>query len=628
MPRTGNPYTSPNSPLTLGKTGEVVRTSDWQVWWMYNRDQYLHLRDRLVDGSATGNDDFYLGKGQSENTEDRRRASKEDVRTKVVPALLKAIEAGGTNEFCHGGMLALAKIGVSLSPQERSRFDYILNFFLTEGDETIHRAAALSMGVLAYEPAVPLLRDMLLDTPEGRKALGTKDNGPISQGMRASAAYGLGFIGRQTQDRELRTRIINDLVAILDLEDQPSPDLKVAAVTAMGLTPIEVVDGADACYCGTCEVAEPGTSRQAQVTWLMRFFNDKKGSPALARAHTATAMARLLEDAPDNTPKELKIGVAEVLIDSLARNARETDEVHQACVLGLGLLGDADDDPVDVWIRSALRNQMRDSDEMSRRFALISLAKVGARAGTGDGAWAGTAGVRRELSRQLASGKKHMRPWAGIALGVFGHDLIEMGIEPDPGVALALRSMISRAKKPETLGAYALAAGLRGDREAVKVLQNRLAKVDDDVALGYVSLGLGLIGDRSSIKPLQEFLEQLEGHPGLQHRLGLALGLLGDGAMIPTLTDRLADNDNVQAQSSVASALGFLGDVRSVDSLVAILLDDDTHDDTRTSSIVSLGRVSDFAPLPWRAYLTSGANYRANTQSLTNPNGNGVMDLE
>ncbi|HJO25801.1 MAG: hypothetical protein CMK00_05430 [Planctomycetes bacterium] len=614
--------------MTLGKTGEVVKTSDWQVWWMYNRDQYLHLRDRLVDGGTTGSDDFFLGKGQKENTEDRRRASKEDVRSKVVPALLKAIEAGGTNEFCHGGMLALAKIGVSLSPQEQARFDFILNFFLKEGNENIHRTAALSMGVLAYEPAAPLLRSVLLDTPEARQSLELEEGEAISADLRASAAYGLAFIGRQTSDRELRKSIVEDLVTILELEEQSTPDLKVAAVTAMGLTPLPVVDGADACYCGTCEVDEPGTSRQAQVTWLMRLFNDKKETPALARAHTATAMARLLQDAPDNTPKELKIGVAETMIDSLARSARETEEVHQACVLGLGLLGDADDDPVDVWIRSSLRNQLRDSDEMSRRFALISLAKVGARPGTGDGAWAGTAGVRKELTHQLARGKKHMKPWAGVALGVFGHDLMELGVKPDAGVATALRSMIKRAKKPETLGAYALAAGLRGDQEAVKELQKKLAEIDDDATLGYVSLGLGLIGDRSSIEPLQEMLGHLENRPGLQHRLGLSLGLLGDGAMLSTLTERLEDDSNIQAQTSVASALGFLGDARSLDSLVAVLLDDATHDDTRTSSIVSLGRVSDFARLPWRAYLTSGANYRANTRSLTNPSGDGVMDLE
>ncbi len=123
--------------------------------------------------------------------------------------------------------------------------------------------------------------------------------------------------------------------------------MRTAAMISMGLVPLPVVEDAAACYCGTCKVEAPETSLQAQVTYLMRYFTAKKEFGTHVRAHTATTLARLIEAQPEGMPVELKMGVAELLVDSLQRSAREPAMVKQSSVAALGLVGDGDEDDVD-----------------------------------------------------------------------------------------------------------------------------------------------------------------------------------------------------------------------------------------------------------------------------------------
>jgi HEAT repeat protein len=600
----------------------VADLSTWRLWWEFNKDRFLHRPATRGAAPLTGDD--ALAAGRDVDVQGHGLASRELVQTVIVPALMDAAKHGGSNEFVQGLMLAMAKIGGKENAHE---FEFVLRYFLSHGQPIIHRTSAMALGLLGGEAMIGPLGDLALDTPAGR-ALVTPEKEPLAAevdlGVRAFAAHGLGLIGERTQDAAARKRIVEILVQLLEQTGHPTEDLHVAAMAAMGLVPLPVVEGANACYCGTCVVEGPSTSLQAQVTYLMRYFTAETACSPVARAHTATTLARLIEAQPAGMPEELGLGVAELLVDSLERTAHESPTVRQSVVLALGLVGDADLDPVDVWIRWALGRAARSSEPMEARFALIALAQVGSRPGRTEPVFAGTEAVRGDLLHALGNAKKDVRPWAGLALGVLEHEVRAHGGELSPAVELALKNALRTARTAEDLGAYALASGLRGDPGVAPLLLDKLARTRAEDARAYVALALGLSGAREAIQPLQSALLDEANEPLLESQVGLALGLLGaDG-----LDTALATPASATTRAAIAQALAFHGDRRSIETLALLLSEKGTTaDPVRTKAVQALGFLADRSLTPWRIALASSANYLAETPTLTCAERTGVLDL-
>jgi HEAT repeat protein len=594
----------------------------WQLWWSFNKDPYLRYGRINTGKSNTLGGDFYLGKGERIRTIGGR-ASLATIQGKVVPGILAAMKDGGSNEFMRGALLALAKIGAEKST---SNLEFTLNWFLDgdNGNQLMNFTAPVALGILANKDSYEALAGLARDDEVGRKVYGRKVNDP----MRAFATYGLGLIGSHTTDANMRRRIVRDLIACLEDEDSDNSDLKVAAMTAMGLVPLEVVENDMVCFCGTCKVADPDTSLGSQVTYLLRYFTADGEYDATVRAHTATTLGRLIEAQPEGMSARLKEVVTQFLVDSLGKYARQPDDVRRSAVLALGLIGDADRDKADVWIRNALTKSARRGDPIEKRFALISLARSGARKGTGEDPFSGTASTRKELLTALSKGKKDIRPWAALATGILGYHLRDEGGQMDPGVDNALRIALGRTKKPDEVGALSLAVGLRGDREAATNLIGQLEKAKTEDARSYASLGLGLTGDASAVGPLQEALGGASEEPLLASRSGLALGLLGDTEVVQALLDTLGDTDDEATRKSIVQALGYIGDERSIDSLVAIMSDVNEDKEVRTQAVVALGYAADRAALNWRSKIASGVNYLAQSDMLTSSDGSGILDIE
>jgi hypothetical protein len=594
----------------------------WQLWWSFNKDPYLRYGRINTGKSNTLGGDFYLGKGERIRTIGGR-ASLATIQGKVVPGILAAMKDGGSNEFMRGALLALAKIGAEKST---SNLEFTLNWFLDgdNGNQLMNFTAPVALGILANKDSYEALAGLARDDEVGRKVYGRKVNDP----MRAFATYGLGLIGSHTTDANMRRRIVRDLIACLEDEDSDNSDLKVAAMTAMGLVPLEVVENDMVCFCGTCKVADPDTSLGSQVTYLLRYFTSDGEYDATVRAHTATTLGRLIEAQPEGMSARLKEVVTQFLVDSLGKYARQPDDVRRSAVLALGLIGDADRDKADVWIRNALTKSARRGDPIEKRFALISLARSGARKGTGEDPFSGTASTRKELLTALSKGKKEIRPWAALATGILGYHLRDEGGQMDPGVDNALRIALGRTKKPDEVGALSLAVGLRGDREAATNLIGQLEKAKTEDARSYASLGLGLTGDASAVGPLQEALGGASEEPLLASRSGLALGLLGDTEVVQALLDTLGDTDDEATRKSIVQALGYIGDERSIDSLVAIMSDVNEDKEVRTQAVVALGYAADRAALNWRSKIASGVNYLAQSDMLTSSDGSGILDIE
>ena len=396
----------------------------WQFWWGFNREPYLNLRSKIHSGAvATGSDSFFLGKGQKEQAKNSLRPSEAEIRSNVVPALIKALENEKNNDILTGSMIALAKIGDAKDENGQSAFEQIIKKFLSDGVQEVSETAALSLGILANEASTPTLVSLMKDQPEGRKLVGSNE---VPYRTRAFAAYGLGLIGYRTSDNALKQDICEHLIDVLNMQHFATRDIKVAALTAFGLTPIDVVDDPAAALEGVEEGSNRRhvVSRQAQLAFLEDYFDPDKQRANdttrhwFVRAHAPVAMARLLNEAPE----DLKGPVTDVLLKASGRHSKEQREIIQSCTVALGMIGDADNgkEDVDSTIRSELMRLAKEGEEQVKRFALIALAQSNSRAGQGEAPYGGLEEARAELLKQMSRGKTQLKPWAALSLGVMG----------------------------------------------------------------------------------------------------------------------------------------------------------------------------------------------------------------
>ena len=190
--------------------------------------------------------------------------------------------------------------------------------------------------------------------------------------------------------------------------------MKVACILALGLVAL------DARVESTPDVegvpAPPSSSRAAQARYLLAILRDDAES-ALVRAHVPVALGRLLQGT-EQLHGALKAEVADALLEGIGRFTKDWKEVQQGCVLGLGLLADADDHPVDVRVREELaRVSDATGDGLTRGLASIALGRIGSAAGNDRGR-PGEAEVRALLLGRLSRGTHLRRSWAALGLAV------------------------------------------------------------------------------------------------------------------------------------------------------------------------------------------------------------------
>jgi HEAT repeat protein len=647
------------NPYTLNGHEKIGNPGAWQLWWEFNQDRFLRYSSINTGGAVlTQGSDWEIGRG-SEIARKGGRLSAKNIQDAVVPAIREGIREGGSEEFLKSAMMAMAKIG---GEENEEAFEFFLHFYLNNGQATINETAAVALGLASGPKNLALLTSIAKNDAKGQEFLGRDE---IPMGMRAFAAYGLGFAASKSNDQSVRRQAVADLIAVLEevdeddkdkkvakgkaskknQEDEDSKltvgsatrsDLQVASMVSIGLIPLTFEPDVDVCICGTCEVANPETSFQAQVTYLMRYFTANEEFDANVRAHTASTLGRLVLAGGEmagtrfhDAINEIKLGTAEILADSLARSADQPQAVKNSAIMALGLMGDADNESADRWIRSELKRQASKGGPLGKRFALMSLAEVGSRRGQGKDLWGASTEVRVELMSHLNRAKRDIRPWAGLALGIFGYQRAAQGQDLDAGVDRALARVAKSSKVASDLGAYSVALGLRQSDEGTAMLTSKLTSTKDTAARSYVALGLGLSGHKSAVASLQDTLETSDREPLVQSRTGLALGLLGDAAVVEELTHRLERTRSKEKRASIAMALGFIGDKRSLDALVAMLaVKGDNQSPTRDAAMLAIGYMSDRTSTPWRSVLAHGTNYLAETRTLLNGKSTGVLNLK
>jgi HEAT repeat protein len=604
----------------------------WSFWWEFNKEPYLNLKSKIQSGGEeTGTDGFFLGHSGKTPGKDSLKPTQEQIRQKIVPALLASLEKETNNDIVTGCLIALAKIGDAPSETGDSQFEKVISRFLSDKNQEISETAAVALGILANPKSIGTLKHLLTDTPEGRKLVGQPE---VNYRTRAFAAYGLGLIGKLTSSEEDRKQIVTTLRQTIESDNTKTRDLKVSCVIAMGLVALETID-----FSHPLEGKEKGSllppedSRLAQLEYLIAFLEDDQQN-YLVRAHCPTAIARLLVGLPPEQHKTYRERFASDLIERIDPKKKEKAEVVQSAVLSLGLIGTNEGaDPLDKKIREALAAVPKDvSDQQARNFAMIALAKVGGRSPTGvRDADSGIDEVTKALLAQLADGKSNIKAWAGLSCGVLVNELTKASNTSSriPTLQNAVRTaMEDEGKDPSKLGAFAIAAGIMADVEAKPILLKRLDSEKDETARGYVAIGLGLMNARDAVDKINKIVDESKYRPDLLKQAAIALGLLGDKELVPKLITLLQESKGLATQASLSSALGFIGDQRSIEPLVVMLQNESLTERARGFAAVALGIVADKEALPWNSKIGLDLNYRASTETLTNQGaGTGILDI-
>ncbi|HEX6882563.1 MAG TPA: HEAT repeat domain-containing protein [Planctomycetota bacterium] len=625
----GAPGAGGGKPVTGGGGDSGPDLTQWTFWWEFNKEPYLNLKSKVQSGATeTGTDGFFLGHGAKAQTKDNLKPTQEQVRQKIVPALLQALEKETNNDIVTGCLIALAKIGDAPSETGESQFEQVIRKFLSDKNQEISETAAVALGILANPKSIPTLTLLLTDHPDGRKLVGAQE---VNYRTRAFAAYGLGLIGKLASNEADRQKIVEVLRKAIETDNTRSRDLRVSCVISLGLVPLETIEAAAEPE-KKGGLVPPETSRIAQLDYLLAFLQNDDNN-YLVRAHCPTALARLLVGLPPEQHKIYRERIASDLLERIDSKKKEQAEVVQSAVLALGLIGTNDKaDALDKRIVEALVAVPKDvSDQQARNFSLIALAKIAGTTATGaKDPEGGTGDITKALLSQLADGKSSTKPWAGLACGVMADKLVKAGNSSSqiPTLQGAVRAAFKDEKDPSRVGAFAISSGIMNDVENKAEMMKRLDSEREEAARGYVAVGLGLMNAREAVEKINKIVDESKYRPDLLKQAAIALGLLGDKDLVPKLIDLLQESKGLATQASLSSALGFIGDQRSIDPLVTMLQNDTLTERARGFAAVALGIVADKELLPWNSKIGLDLNYRAATETLTNQaSGTGILDI-
>jgi len=619
---------TPGTATPGGASGSDLDLTAWTFWWEFNKEPFLSLKAKVYERGIGTGDDYFIGDANQPRVRETYKPTEEQIRQKVVPALLAALRSESNNDIVTGCMIALAKIGDPPSESADSPMAHEFLRFLADRNQEISETAAVALGILANPSSIPTLESLLQDRPEGRRLV---DQPEVGYRTRAFAAYGLGLIGAKASNEGDRQHVVEILRKALEADDTKTRDLKVSCIIAMGLVPLETIESSAQPTEKGGRVA-PETSRTAQLDYLLSFLQDESQN-YYVRAHCPGSLARLLVGLPPAQFQHQRERIAGDLIARLQKKSGERDSVVQSAVLALGLLGTNDaGSALDVRIREALIDvQDEVGDQQARNFAMIALAKLAGT--TAEGAkdpQGGIDAVSKALLAQLAEGKSAVRPWAGLACGVMVHELVGAKVESAriPVLQQAVREAFAEEREPARLAALAVSSGIMGDVEAKAGLLKRLQYEKEDSTRGYVALALGLMSAHDATDPIQKIVDEAKYRPDLLKQAAIALGLLGDKDLVPKLVTLLQESKGLATQASLSSALGFIGDHRSIDPLVAMLQNENLTERARGFAAVALGIVADKELLPWNSKIGVDLNYRAATQTLTDQAaGTGILDI-
>jgi HEAT repeat protein len=595
------------APLSGGDpTGGLL---SWRDWWHFNQDAFLDLRRNFRQAAVRTASD---GAGDALHSLLDARRSAEVVRGQLAPALTQIVTDERSNELLTAALIALARCGDPDPADPTHSLVPVLRSRLLDASQEVSETSALALGILGDESALDLLAGLLADDASGRALLGGGRS--VTSRTRAFAAYSLGLMGEQARNNRMRQRVARALLAPLEAQKEPQQDVQVACVIGLSLDRLDLERGE--------AQSANWVSRQSLVHFLIAYL-DEPHTRTLVRAHTANALALLVLDAPGALRTEVELA----LTAELRRGRQLENTIAESCVQGLGLLADSDNDALDGELRAGIARSLEVPDQATRFFGLIALGEAGGHLGSGQGSEEGRIECRNLLVNELVRGRSRMRPWAALALGVQEFRVRGAGGEPSSFVRSELRDWLRRENAPEEVGAGALALGLCRDELAIPLLRAKLNTSSPTDSQGYVALALGMIGAHEALPELREIVLASRYRPWILEPAATALALLGDREIEGQLLEALRSTQSQSTQAALGRALGQIGDVSSVDPLLALARDKSAPGGTRSFAAIALGMLAERHDLPWHVPLARDRNYLAVTPTLIGGDGQGVLEI-
>lgn len=592
-PMTGQGAIAPSASSTpLATPG--LDLDGWELWWRFNREPYLEVSPWAAAPIS----------GSDASAAELSRLTPGVVHGRIIPALLRALEEERSPVLQASILLTLARIGDPVSDElGQSDLARRLAGYLDDSNQRIAETACIGLGILGRPSSLPALASIALGSGEGSALVGGTG---VPARQRAFATYGIGLLAQRSQNPDVRAYATHVLTQVLAVRSNSQPDEHVAAVIGLGRI-------------------DPSGRTTSYNDRLAESLIDALGSrreDIRTRAHVPQALGAL---GPYLSP-ELREDCVDLLFQTAKRRG-ESEVIREGCVLALGQLGDADEDALDVHIRRELMDLVKNGILQTRTYAMLALARVGTRTGSGEGdPRKGVREVQAFLLKRLGRAKSQDEAWNALALGVLARGMRDNDEIPATSLLMALREGLRGATSPSENAAYAIALGLARDTTSAQVL-GALAQELDPETQALVAIGLGMTGSIEAVGPLRAIVQESAHQPATLEAASRALALLHDQGLMSELEGVGAQCDCIQTHQGMSLALGRSRNPRAVVPLLAILENRGAVDVERAYAAVGLGYLAEKDPIPWSADISVDVHYRANPATLTSASLGGILDL-
>jgi HEAT repeat protein len=544
-----------------------VAYDGWEFWWEANRDRFVLLKSRLGRNSPVpGSPGQLTSRGNKGQATSGTRPTRSWIEAELVPALLSISTSTDDRDILDSALIAL---GRSASADQHAVVRATAERLLGHSELSVQAAAALGLGILDDRASEELLTQLLQDTSAGQQAVG---RGKVPWLVRAFSAIGLGLMGSDTA--------VDSLLSALEQLPDSERDIKSCALAALGLL-------------------EHSSARRDQVVDVLIDMAGDTKLDGILRSYVPTTLGKL------GAPR-----AAAPLLDVL-RDSTAPDAVRQSAAMGLVSLATLHD----TVVIDELVDQVRHGhDQLTRHFALITLARLGAQ----DDDVAGLADTHEALLRLLEkemSGKsKHRahRSWAAIGAALYARAHPAAA----PRLLNSLRTGFADENDPSYKGAYAMALALSDDQQSAPIIHESMAQSHQDDYRGYASEALGLMGYREAAPLLRELCEDESLPESFRLKAAMGLGLMADGDAVPLLVKSMVATRSLGGLSALAQALGLIGDRSAGLPLLTMAADDKRRELSRAFATVALGLLGERDSLPFNAALRADNNYLHQTPAV------------
>ncbi|MFT4513059.1 MAG: hypothetical protein ACI89X_003899 [Planctomycetota bacterium] len=524
---------------------------------------------------------------------------------RVLPSLKAALDASNNPDINSACLIALGKTAI-----QHPEFDVleVLRTRLKRSNLEVREAAILAMGLTGRSDVFDDLDGIMRNTKLGRKLVG-RDK--VEDRARTFAAYSLGMLANRSTSTVLKTQVLGSFVAMLEDKSIKDRDVLTGVLNGMRLL---------------------GPNKDKRLLWRatgaiethqQRRMRDKAGA---VQSHGLTALAGLLGRGDSSAHERAKELMANVL-----KSRSQEATTYISAIIALGEIISPDDKP---QMDALLRAVSRPSDSLMPKFGMIAFGKIGGKV------------CRDQLERAFKRGKRDVRPWATIGLGLLAyHEKDAAAANPPKGTAArkkgALAASIGKflhkefqGEKKEMQAAIAIALGLANYKLAAPDLRKLATKyISNEPLAGPLCLGLAMMEDTPSIPLVFDGMQRLD-RPVLFGQAALALARFNRPDASAKAVAALQAMTRIHPMfvrqlAAAAQAIGHLRNPKDVTSLAAIV--GDTKRSKRdiwqiAFAAAALGSVADRDPIGFGARIAHGMNYTARVQTISNGR-NGILDI-